>query len=143
VPVPPQAEPRRIEAAGAVVVDAQGRVLVVRRGRPPSAGEWTLPGGRVEAGESSEEAVLRELREETAIDGRIVASLGVVEIARESLTFAIHEYLVEALGDGAPRPGDDADDARWVRRDQLEALGVRADAIAVIDHGFALRGSLA
>ncbi len=142
MPGPPQAEPRRIEAAGAVVVSADERLLLVRRGRPPAAGEWTLPGGRVEAGESSDAAVLRELREETAIEGRVVASLGVVEIARESVTFAIHEYLVAPVSDGPPRAGDDADEVRWVLRAELEDLGVRADAIAVVDRGLALRRSL-
>ena len=75
-------------AAGVVVVDPIERVLLVRRGRPPAAGEWTLPGGRVEDGESPEAAAVRELREETAIDGRVVASLGVVEIEREGVRYA-------------------------------------------------------
>ncbi len=143
MPGPPQAEPRRIEAAGAVVVDGRGRVLLVRRGRAPSAGEWTLPGGRVEAGESSDAAVLRELREETAVEGRVVASLGVVEVRRDGEVYAIHEYLVAPVSDALARAGDDAADVRWVRRDELDALHVRADAIAVVERGLALRRSLA
>ncbi len=81
VPASPQAEPRLVVAAGAVVFDGLGRVLLVRRGHAPSLGEWTLlPGGRVEPGESPEAAVVRELREETALDGRVIASLGVVAV---------------------------------------------------------------
>jgi mutator protein MutT len=128
-------------AAGAVVFDAQRRVLLVRRGRAPSAGEWTLPGGRVEPGETPEQAVVRELREETAIEGRIVAALGVMVIERQNggvgagvaVRYAIHEFAMEPVGDAAPRAGDDAADARWVARDELTRLGVRADAIAVVD----------
>jgi 8-oxo-dGTP pyrophosphatase MutT (NUDIX family) len=81
--------------------------------------------------------VLRELREETAIDGRVVASLGVVEIVRDGVTFVIHEYLVSPVSEDAPRAGDDADDVRWASRGELEVLGVRADAIAVVDRGLA------
>jgi 8-oxo-dGTP diphosphatase len=125
-----------VVAAGAVVFDDRGRVLLVRRGHAPSAGEWTLPGGRVEAGETPEAAVVRELREETALVGRVVASLGVVTLTREGTTYAIHEYVVECLDEASePSAGDDAADVRWVAPDALAALGVRADAIAVIRRG--------
>ncbi len=127
-------------AAGAVVVDPLERVLLVRRGRPPGAGEWTLPGGRVEDGESPAAAAVRELREETAIEGRVVAPLGVVKIEREGVHYSIHEFLVEPSG-GPARASDDAADVRWAHRDELEALVVRADAIAVVDRGLALRRS--
>ena len=142
---PPQAEPcdeaiagTGVLAAGAVVLDAGERVLLVRRGRAPSAGEWTLPGGRVEAGESPEAAVVRELREETAIEARVVALLGVVTIARDDVVYSIHEFLMAPQGDGPPRAGDDAADARWATREDLDALGVRSDAIAVIDRALSL-----
>jgi ADP-ribose pyrophosphatase YjhB (NUDIX family) len=129
-------------AAGAVVIDRLERVLLVRRARPPAAGEWSLPGGRVEEGESPSFAALRELREETTLDGHVVASLGVVQIEREGFAFAIHEFLVVPDGEGSARAGDDASDVRWARRDELLSLGVRADAIAVIDRGLAERRAL-
>ena len=131
-----QAEPHAIVAAGAVVVDPAGRVLLVRRGRPPSAGEWSLPGGRVEPGEAPEDAVVREVREEASLDVRVVAHLGVVDVARDGSRFAIHEYLavlVVPRRAAAPLAGDDAADARWAARRELDGLGVRADAIAVVD----------
>jgi acetyl-CoA carboxylase carboxyl transferase subunit beta len=141
----PQAEPcdeaiagSRVLAAGAVVLDAGARILLVRRGRSPSAGEWTLPGGRVEAGESPEAAVVRELREETAIEARVVALLCVVTIVRDDVVYTIHEFLMAPQGDAPPRAGDDAAEARWASREDVDALGVRSDAIAVIDRGLAL-----
>jgi 8-oxo-dGTP diphosphatase len=128
-------------AAGAVVLDPRERVLLVRRGRAPSAGEWTLPGGRVEEGESPRAAAVRELREETAIDGKVVASLGIVEIEREGIRYSIHEFLVAPAGVGLARACDDAADVRWAAREELEGIGVRSDAIAVVDRGLALRRS--
>ena len=146
MPGSPQAEPcdeaipgSSVLAAGAVVLDAGERILLVRRGRSPSAGEWTLPGGRVEAGESPEAAVVRELREETAIEGRVVAPLGVVTIVRDDVVYSIHEFLVAPQSDEPPRAGDDAAEARWATREDLDLLGVRPDAIAVIDRGLSLR----
>src|SRR5579884_2311471 len=139
-----QARPEGTPAVGAVMVDGTGRVLLVRRGRPPMAGAWTLPGGRVEPGESFEAAVVRELREETALEARVVCPLGTVMIAREGFVYRIHEHLAVPVGAGGPggaggaggatlRPGDDAADARWARRDELAGLGVLDDAMAVID----------
>ncbi len=125
-------------AVGAVVVDSSGRVLLVRRGRAPSVGTWTLPGGRVEPGETLEAAAVRELREETAVEARVVCALGVVRVEREGFSYAIHEHLLVPVGEPAgPLAGDDATDARWVTRDDLAALGVREDAVAVIDAGLA------
>jgi 8-oxo-dGTP diphosphatase len=146
---PPQAEPGEdierpasppaVVAAGAVVLDALERVLLVLRARAPAAGEWSLPGGRVEGGELPGSAAVRELREETAIVGRVVAALGVVEIRREGFTFEVHEFLVEPATDAVARPGDDAAGVRWARRDELDSLGVRTDAIAVIERALAAR----
>jgi 8-oxo-dGTP diphosphatase len=133
----PQAEPEPVVAVGGVVVDRAGRVLIVRRGRPPMIGAWTLPGGRVEEGESLEMAIVREVREETAIAAGMVCSLGLVNIAREGFAFAVHEHLLVPLGDLATRAGDDAAEARWIARRELVELGVLPDAIEVIDRGLA------
>jgi ADP-ribose pyrophosphatase YjhB (NUDIX family) len=138
MPHPAQAGPVPIVAVGAVVVDGAGRVLLVRRGRPPSAGAWTLPGGRVEQDEAFEAAIVREIREETALAARVVCALGRVTITSEGSAYAIHEYLLVPLSAAAaPRPGDDAADVRWVERAELDWLGVFPDAIGVIDGGLA------
>jgi 8-oxo-dGTP diphosphatase len=145
VPAPPQAEPEVV--VGAVVLDLDGRVLLVRRARPPSAGSWSLPGGHVEAGESLEAAIVREVLEETAVRARVVCVLGVVPVAREGYSYSIHEHLLVPLYSAAePRAGDDAADARWVDPGEAATMGLRPDAQAIIASGLAearRRGMLA
>lgn len=129
-----------VTAVGAIVARSDGRVLLIRRGRAPRRGEWTLPGGHVEEGESLAGAVVRELREETGIAVRVVRLVEIFHLVTEARSYAIHEHLCAPLDEAAPLvPGDDAEDARWVREDGLEALGVRAEARAVIAR--ALRGN--
>jgi 8-oxo-dGTP diphosphatase len=127
-----QAEP----VVGAVVIDRAERVLLVRRVRPPGAGSWTLPGGHIEPGETLEAAVMREVREETGVDARVVCALGVVAVEREGFSYAIHEHLLVPI-DGAARPqaADDAAEARWVARGELASLHVRPEVVDVIDKG--------
>jgi 8-oxo-dGTP diphosphatase len=88
-------------------------------------------------GESLEEAIVREVREETALETRVIDRLGAVTIAREGTVYEIHEHLVVPVGSSVPRAGDDAADVRWVVRDELDALGVDRDAITVVDLGIA------
>jgi len=133
---PPQAEP--VDAVGAVVVDDVGHVLLVRRGRPPRVGSWTLPGGRLEPGETRAAAVAREVLEETAVVAEVACELGAVDVQAEGFAYRIHEHLLRARDPApCPRAGDDAADARWATRDEAQRLGVRADALAVIDRGLA------
>jgi 8-oxo-dGTP diphosphatase len=119
------------------VIDHDGRILLIRRARPPSLGAWTLPGGRVEMGETLEEAIVREVREETALDTRVVERLGAVTIAREGMVYEIHEHLVVPVRSNVARAGDDAAEVRWVEREELDSLGVDQDAITVVDQGIA------
>jgi acetyl-CoA carboxylase carboxyl transferase subunit beta len=103
------------------------------------AGAWTLPGGRVRPDESLEAAVLREILEETALEARVVCSLGAVTIEREGFVYVIHEHLLVPASEppGPLHPGDDAVAARWMDRADLAACGVLPDALAVVDLGFA------
>lgn len=129
-------------AVGGVVIDVtSGRVLLVRRARPPQRGAWTLPGGRVEPGESLREAIVREVREETGIDARVVAELGVVPVEGEGFSYAIHEYaLVPGPGGHAPRAADDAADARWFERTELASLALRREVVEVVERGWGALG---
>jgi 8-oxo-dGTP diphosphatase len=136
VSAPPQAEP--VLAVGAVVLDGRGRVLLVRRGRPPSTGSWSLPGGHVEPGESLEAAIAREVLEETAVRARVVCALCVVPVVREGYAYVIHEHLLVPVEPAPePRAGDDAADARWVDPAETAGMGLRPDAQAVVARGLA------
>jgi 8-oxo-dGTP diphosphatase len=114
---------KRIPCVGAVVVH-DGRLLVVRRGREPGRGLWSVPGGRVERGESAQEAVVREVAEETALAVTAGRLVGRVERAAPlSGTYVIDDLRCEVVGDpDAVRAGDDADEVRWVTREELDRL---------------------
>ncbi len=94
---------------GAVVHDPDGRLLLIRRGHPPHAGLWSLPGGRVEAGESPEEAVEREVREETGLEVRAGAPVGRVQIQGDAVVYDVLDLACTPVHPGAePVAGDDA-----------------------------------
>ncbi len=109
-------------AVDAVVEDG-GRVLLVRRGRPPFEGAWALPGGFVREGERLEEAVVRELVEETGVQGRILGVVGAYSRPdRDPRGHTISVvYALEATG-GSVRGGDDAAEAAWRDLDDLPTL---------------------
>ena len=106
---------------GAVAV-VDGRVLLVRRGRSPGVGEWSVPGGRVEVGGGIADAVARELREETGIEGVCGALLGWVELIAEDHHFVVLDFLVDVDDAREPVAGDDAAAAAWVPLDQVRDL---------------------
>jgi len=122
-------------AVGAVVVD-HDRLLLVRRGRGPAAGWWSVPGGRVEAGETLAEAVTRELREETGLDGVCGPMLGWVERIDADDHFVILDFEVTLVGDDQPVAGDDAAEARWVELHEVAEMAL-VDGLAEFlhDHG--------
>jgi 8-oxo-dGTP diphosphatase len=109
-------------AVGGVAV-RDGALLLVRRGRGPAAGEWSVPGGRVEPGESLHGAVVREVLEETGLEVVVERFLGWVERIDEAFHFVILDFAVTPLDDTAtPVAGDDAAEAAWVPITELTEL---------------------
>jgi len=121
-----------VVAVGAVVVD-HDRLLLVRRGRGPAQGQWSVPGGRVEAGETLAEAVTRELREETALDGVCGPLLGWTEQVGGTTHYVILDFEVTLVGDDQPVAGDDAAEATWVPLGDLAELDL-AEGVAELLH---------
>lgn len=120
---------------GAVAVDA-GRLLMVRRGRGPAAGDWSLPGGRVEPGETLAEAVVRELEEEAGIEGVCGPMIGWVERIDADHHFVILDFRVDVLEETEPVAGDDAAEARWVPLEEIAELNVVAGLLEFLhEHG--------
>jgi 8-oxo-dGTP diphosphatase len=114
---------RRVPCVGAVVRDDAGRLLLIRRGHEPSRGLWSLPGGRVEPGETLEAAVVREVREETGLDVRVGAAVGSVLIPAGAVVYDVTDFACTPLDAAAePVAGDDADGVAWVEAAGLDEL---------------------
>jgi len=128
---------------GAVIIQ-DNRVLLIRRGTPPLLGEWSLPGGVLECGETLREAVAREAREETGLLVETGEMLGVYErvirddAKRVRYHYVLVDFLCRAVG-GNLKAGSDAADVRWFTRDQLPALNLAYDANDVVLKGLASR----
>jgi len=112
MPLPAMAMP--VPAVGVVCFRGED-VLLIRRGRPPRQGEWSLPGGRIEPGERAVEAALRELREETGVEARLEGLIDVVDgvFPERGLHYVLIDYLA-IWTDGEPVAGDDAAEAVFV-----------------------------
>jgi 8-oxo-dGTP diphosphatase len=114
--------PAPVPAVGVVCLRG-GEVLLIRRGRPPRQGEWSLPGGRIEPGERAIDAALRELREETGVEAEITGLIDVVDgvFPGAGLHYVLIDYAARWLS-GEPVAGDDALEARFVALDLIEDL---------------------
>jgi ADP-ribose pyrophosphatase YjhB (NUDIX family) len=127
---------RPVVGVGAVVLDGD-RVLLVKRGHEPLKGQWSLPGGGVEIGETLEAAVAREVLEETGLDIEVGPIVEVLDrISRDGAGnvehhFVLVDFVSRALG-GVLRGSSDADDAEWVPIDRLTDYGVAAVTVQVI-----------
>ncbi|MBO0807024.1 MAG: NUDIX domain-containing protein [Actinobacteria bacterium] len=122
----------RIPCVGAVITGADGRLLLVRRGHDPEAGRWTLPGGRIEPGETDAAALAREVREETGLQVACGALVGTVERpAPDGGIYEIRDYAATVTG-GTLAPGDDAADARWVSPAAAGSLPLTTGLLATL-----------
>ncbi len=128
---------------GAVVLEGD-RVLLVRRGRPPGQGKWSIPGGLVHLGERLEEAVIREVEEECGLKIRLLGLCGVLDriicaegsdsesSARIRYHYVLIDYVAVPAG-GSVRAGSDAAEARWVPIAELSQYET-TDALAAMIH---------
>ena len=131
---------RPIVGVGGVVVD-NGRVVIVKRAHEPRKGEWSLPGGTVELGETLVEAARREIKEETGLDVEVGEVLEVFDRVhrldgRIQYHFVIVDYLCRPIG-GTLKAGDDAEGVAWVTADEIATYGVNEFAARVIRKGLA------
>jgi mutator protein MutT len=134
---------RPIVAVGAVILDGE-RVLLVKRANEPSKGEWSLPGGAVEVGESLEAALVREVREETCLDVTVGPVLEVLDrirrdgVDRVEYHYVIVDYVCRPRG-GTVTCGSDADEVQWAHRRDLASYRLTPSTVAAIEKAFAMR----
>lgn len=117
---------------GAIAVDSDC-LLMIRRGRGPAAGEWSIPGGRVQQGETLAEAVVRELQEETGLEGVCADFVGWVERIGDDFHHVILDFNVTLLDERDPTAGDDAAEAAWVPLHDVAELNL-VDGLAEFLH---------
>jgi ADP-ribose pyrophosphatase YjhB (NUDIX family) len=135
---------RPVVGVGGVVI-RDGRALLVRRGAEPLRGQWSIPGGTLELGETIAEGVARELREETGLDVRVLDLIEVFERifpgpgtnSRPQYHYVILDYLCEAP-EGAPRPGSDVTDVAFAAEDELPRYALTPTATRVLRRAFAM-----
>lgn len=134
---------------GGVVIE-KGRALLIRRGSEPLKGQWSIPGGTLELGESLQEGVVRELREETGLEVRVVevievfdrifpgdAESALVQGIKPRFHFVIVDYLCERIS-GEPCAGSDVTDVAFAREDELGLFGLTETATRVLKRAFAM-----
>src|SRR5215469_7675740 len=121
----------RIPCVGAIIRDNAGRLLMILRGHDPGRGLWSIPGGRIEPGETPEQAVVREVREETGLDVSCGPLLGTAELpGLDGAIVDIRDYrafLVPGVAARLATAGDDAADVRWVSEEQAAAMDERGE----------------
>ena len=134
---------RPTPAVGIVCVRGE-EVLLIRRGTPPKQGEWSIPGGRIETGEASKAAALRELKEETSVNAVLVGLLDVVDAVFHNRTgnlitrhYVLIDYAAKWIS-GEPVAGDDAAEARFFHQSELESIELWSETRRIIQKGFEL-----
>ncbi len=140
---------RPVMGVGGVIID-NGRTVLIRRGTEPLRGEWSIPGGTIEIGETLEEAVHRELREETGLEVRVLElielfdriyldqhSTAATDKKKPRFHYVIADYLCELTG-GEPRAGSDVTDLALAREDELVRFHLTEKATSVLKKAFAM-----
>ena len=124
----------RLQCVGAVIKDGAGRLLLILRGHEPGKGLWSIPGGRIEPGETDEQAVIREVREETGLTVTCGRMLGAAELPGEDgVVIEVRDYLAalpEGTAPAVAKAGDDAAAVRWVTDADADAMEARGELTA-------------
>ncbi len=115
-------------------------VLLIRRGKPPREGQWSIPGGRIEPGETAAAAALRELREETGVEAELLGLVDVVDYIAPEQHYVLVDYAARWLS-GEPVAGDDAADARFTPIDDVRDLGLWDETVRVILQAYLAYGT--
>jgi 8-oxo-dGTP diphosphatase len=128
--------PGPVPAVGVVCIRGD-EVLLIRRGKPPRQGEWSLPGGRIEPGERAIDAALRELREETGVEAEIVGLIDVVDglFPEAGMHYVLIDYAA-IWRSGEPVAGDDAAEARFWPVAEIGALIDWSETRRIIHEAF-------
>lgn len=126
----------RIDCVG-VICFRGPEVLLIRRGKPPREGDWSLPGGRIETGETQEGAAIRELTEETGISATLGVKIAVIDADFEGFCYRLHDFIA-VWQSGEPNAGDDATEAAFIPMEDIAALKMWPKTEAVIRDAYAL-----
>ena len=131
---------------GVVVLGAEG-VLLIKRGKPPRQGSWSLPGGGQKLGETIEECALREVQEETGLQVSLTGLIDVVNSIQpdDNTRIRYHYTLIDfaaCVDGGTLKPGDDAVDARWFTPQEVAGLGLWSETERIIDLAFEMYETL-
>ena len=140
---------RPVVGVGGVVIE-DGRALLIKRGSEPLLGQWSIPGGTLELGESLQEGVARELLEETGLEVQVLdmieafdrifldlAAPNVGDRSRPKYHYVIVDYLCERLA-GEAKAGSDVTDVAYAREDELEKFHMTSTATRVLHRAFAM-----
>jgi len=139
---------RPVVGVGGVIVD-RDRTVLIRRGTEPLLGQWSIPGGTIETGETLEEAVRRELREETGLEVRVLELIElfdriypqdgavVQDKKKPRYHYVIADYLCDLVG-GEARAGSDVTDLAFAREDELGKFHLTEKATSVLKKAFAM-----
>jgi 8-oxo-dGTP diphosphatase len=139
---------RPVVGVGGVVIE-NGRALLIRRGTEPLLGQWSIPGGTLELGESLQEGVARELLEETGLQVRVLEMIEAFDrifeeptpeaalAGRPKFHFVIVDYLCERIS-GEARAGSDVTDVALAREDELEKFELTETATRILQKAFAM-----
>ena len=140
---------RPVVGVGGIIID-KGRTVLIRRGSEPLLGEWSIPGGTLEIGETLEEGVRRELLEETGIEVRVLELIEVFDRIysvneaassqnkkRPRFHYVIVDYLCESVG-GEPRASSDVTDLVFAREEELPQYRLTQTATRILKKAFAM-----